>query len=104
QGARHSVDPGGDGFHLEPGRGRKAARPAISGPARGRADERHHALLREEPAPGAQSHPLITQAVPWAARRRARQAPKSTINPGTRIIAQMILSRFSFTQPMFPNR
>jgi hypothetical protein len=34
----------------------------------------------------------------------ARQAPASTITPGTRIVAQMILSRFSFTHGMLPRK
>ena len=34
----------------------------------------------------------------------ARQAPASTNAPGTRIIAQMILSRLSLTQGMLPKK
>lgn len=44
------------------------------------------------------------QATSAAARRFAFHAPNNTSSPGMMIAAQMILSRFSFTQGMLPKR
>ena len=37
-------------------------------------------------------------------QRLAFQAPQTAITPGIKIIAQMILSRFDLTQPIWPNK
>jgi len=46
----------------------------------------------------------LVPSVPAAASalRRARQAPTITSSPGTKIIAQMILSRLALTQGTLP--
>ena len=50
EGARHPVDPGRVGVHLEPGRGSQAARPAVPGAAGRGARDRNPALLRPQSA------------------------------------------------------
>ena len=57
----------------------------------------HRSLIRSERA-------AQDQGVVFACFIRARHAPMKTSRPGIRIAPQMILSRFSFTHGMLPNR
>ena len=69
EGARHPVDPGRDGLHLEPrGRGQAARRELPGSSLVDALDARHPALLRAQPAAGAAA--LAVARRPLALRLR----------------------------------
>ena len=83
EGARHPVDPGRVGVHLEPGRRGQAARSRVPRPARRGARGRHPALLRAQSAAGASRARRRT-------RHRRRDSAETMLHPDARALLDLI--------------